>query len=73
VNIAGFAESVGGEMVVGCVLVTINGKKQYLYQGGEFTPLGREMYNQWTHQTKPDVAIAIPAPEAPRKRHKYGR
>jgi len=72
VNLTEFAASVGGEMVAGCVIATVDGRRRYLYQAGEFTPRGREMYNQWTNR-EPDVAIAVPEPEAPRKRHKYGR
>jgi hypothetical protein len=73
VNLAEFAASVNGEVVAGCVIATIDGKRQYLYQRGEFTPRGREMYNQWTHQPEPEMAIAIPEPEPRPKLHKSRR
>jgi hypothetical protein len=72
-SIEQFAHDVGGEIVAGCVIATVEGKKQYLYQAGQFTPVGRTMYNEWTHllaATEPDVAIASEPPKVQRKSNK---
>jgi hypothetical protein len=70
-NLAGFAESIGGEFVAGCLLATVNGKRQYLYRDGQFTLVGRPLYLAW--ENEPREAIAIPEPETPRKLHRGGR
>lgn len=70
-NLAGFAESIGGEMVAGCLIATVNGKRQYLYRNGEFTLVGRPLYLAW--ENEPPVAIAITETRPPRKFHKHVR
>lgn len=72
-DLSKFAHDIGGEMVAGCVIATVDGKRQYLYQAGEFTPVGRKLYNEWTHllaATEPDVAIASPPSKIHRKSNK---
>jgi hypothetical protein len=75
VNLTDFAASVKGEFVAGCLIATVDGKRQYLYRNGEFTLVGHPLYLAWDHRPKPepDVAIAIPQPELRHKRHKSGR
>jgi hypothetical protein len=70
-NLAGFAESIGGEFVAGCLLATVNGKRQYLYRDGQFTLVGRPLYLAW--ENEPREAIATPESETPRKLHRGGR
>lgn len=73
-DLTGFAESIGGEMVMGCVIATVNGKRQFVYRNGQFTPKGHEMYSAWNQrEPEPDVAIAVPEPEPRRKHYKSGR
>jgi hypothetical protein len=48
VDLAAFAETIGGEVTVGCVIATVDGKKQYLFRDGEFSPVGQKLYNNWT-------------------------
>lgn len=69
-NIGGFAASIGGEMVAGCVIATVDGKRQYVYRDGQFTPRGRAMYNAWTNRA-PDMAIAKPNTRVHRKWNKH--
>jgi hypothetical protein len=72
-NLAGFAESIGGEFVAGCLIGTIDGKRQYLHRDGEFTPVGRAAYLAWEgNQPEPEVevAIATPGTKPSRKLHK---
>ena len=72
-DVGKFADAIGGEVVAGCVIATVDGKRQYLYRNGEFTMRGREMYNEWTHRPEPDVAIATAETPPRRKFHKSGR
>ena len=67
-DIVGFAESVNGEFVAGCLLATVDGKRQYLHRDGVFTPEGLLMYQKWEQeQQEPDKAIATERSRVPRK------
>jgi hypothetical protein len=54
-----FAKAIGGEMSAGSVVATINGKKQYIYRDGEFTAIGRKMYNEWQSKPQPQTQIKL--------------
>jgi hypothetical protein len=71
-NLAGFAESIGGEFVAGCLIGTVDGKRQYLHRDGEFTPVGRAAYLAWENPPEPEVDVAIATEETKgrRKLHK---
>lgn len=72
-NLAGFAEHLKGEFVVGCLIATVDGKRQYLHRDGKFTTLGQAMYNEWEgQQSEPPVAIDT-TETPPRKSHKSMR
>jgi hypothetical protein len=63
-SLAGFAESVEGFFVAGCLIATVDGTKQYLHRDGEFTPKGREMYEAWERQQQPvPVQLELPFSE----------
>jgi hypothetical protein len=74
-NLAGFAKSIGGEFVAGCLIATVDGKRQYLHRDGEFTFKGRELYLAWERTPTAELDEAIASAETPvrRKSHKYMR
>jgi hypothetical protein len=72
VSLGAFAESIGGEFVAGCLIATVDGKRQYLHRNGEFTLVGRPLYLAWERRPapEPDVAIATEPTRHRRKFHK---
>ena len=80
-DLAKFADHVGGEFVAGCLIATVDGRRQYLHKDGGFTQAGRAAYAAWENERpvaiavepEVDVAIAAREVEAPRKSHKSMR
>lgn len=66
-DIAAFAQGIGAEMVAGCVLAVVNGRKEYVYRDGEFTPKGRELYNAWQD------SVTVPVETVPKRRGRPAR
>jgi hypothetical protein len=49
-----FGQHIGGEFVAGCLIGTLDGKRQYLYRDGVFTPEGLAAYQKWEVEVEPE-------------------
>lgn len=67
---------VGSEVVAGCVIATVNGKRQYVYHSGKLTDLGQRLFDAM--QTASPVPLdalepgetLLPLPESAKPRAK---
>lgn len=57
------------EMVAGAVIASVDGKRQYVYRDGEFTPVGRRMFHEWQEKSVPQQ-VQRPTLSLPKSRAK---